>query len=74
MVNITINGADDRVAPTDIRLIIDSPLIDQNNMNFNISATLVATDADPGNSLTRLVSQSPRAVGGDVLDQRRQPV
>ena len=64
VVGIIINGATDRVAPTDIRLIVDSPLIDQSTMNFNISATLVATDADSGTFTYTLVSQSP--VGGSA--------
>ena len=59
MVSITINGADDRMAPTDINLIIDSPLTDQNNMNFSVTGTLVATDADPGDFSYTLVSQTP---------------
>lgn len=61
MVNITINGANDndRVAPTDIGLIVDSPLVDQASMSFAISATLVATDADPGSFSYTLLSQSP---------------
>ena len=37
VVGIIINGATDRVAPTDIRLIVDSPLIDQSTMNFDIT-------------------------------------
>src|SRR5688572_25384726 len=64
-VNITINGADDRTAPTDIRLMMDSPLVDQGNMNFNISATLVATDADPGDAFTyTLISQDSTGGSG----------
>jgi Ca2+-binding RTX toxin-like protein len=50
-VTVTINGADEpvvRVAPTDIQYTLTSPLLDQNNMNFNITGTLTATDADPG--------------------------
>ena len=57
-VTITITGTDDRVAPSDIKLIMDSPLVDQNNMNFSISATLVATDDDPGSFTYTLVSQT----------------
>ena len=60
VVNITINGVDDRVMPTDIKLIIDSPLTDQNNMNnFSVTGTLVATDVDPGDFTYTLVSQTP---------------
>ena len=58
-VTITINGTDDRTAPTDIRLIVDSPLVDQSTMQFSISGTLVATDADPGSFTYTLLSQSP---------------
>jgi len=63
VINITINGADNgadgRAAPTDIGLIVDSPLVDQASMSFNISATLIATDADPGSFTYTLLSQSP---------------
>ena len=64
VVNISINGADDRVAPTDIKLIIDSPLTDPSNMNFDLTGTLVATDVDPGDFTYTLVSQAVAPSGG----------
>ena len=62
-ITVNITGAND--APTDIKLIMDSPLVDQNNMNFNIVATLVASDPEPGDDFTyTLVSQSVAPSGG----------